>query len=179
MSVHLSSLRQPPKVGRFYLVPVIRDFRYMGRVGTSPVIGPAHTDNGILNFPHRHYHVDARFLTAAQVRLIENWTGNTVDGAVGQWPLHDRTVELPRGRPAVARRKCRSADSNYAHGGKPTIQQLRKSYGDEVQPVRLPDGRVLCPHRKADLTQYPADGDGIVTCPLHGLRVCVGKAVAA
>lgn len=179
MIAQLSSLREPPEVGRFYLVPVIRDFKYMGRVDSWPVIGPAHTDNDILNFLHRHYHVDARFLTATQVKFIENWSGHTVNGAVGRWPLHTRGVDLPRGRPNVARRKCRTADSNYVYGDNPVIQELRKAYGERVEPVRLSDGRVLCPHRKADLTQFPVDDDGIVTCPLHGLRVCVGKANAA
>ena len=167
----LSDLREPPVVGQFYMVPVIRDYRYFARVDVWPVIGPKHSDGEFIKFFDEHYHVDARFLTAAQERFVMNqrqaWS---IEYVVGSSVLASRGHELPKGRPALARRKCRRSNYGYAFGHMDGIKALRDHYG-EPDAIALDDGRKLCPHRKADLTQFPTDRDGFVTCPLHGLRV--------
>jgi hypothetical protein len=176
----LSDLREPPVVGRFYLVPVIRDYPYCGKVDTWPVLGPKHSDGEFIKFFHQHYHVDARFLTAAQERYILRTAPerySTIEGCVGGWPLSNSGRDLPKGRPVLARRKCRRETYGYAFGHQDGIKALRAYYGERVEAVRLDDGRVLCPHRKADLTQFPPDADGMVMCPLHGLNVCVRGAL--
>lgn len=176
----LSDLREPPVVGQFYLVPVVPSYPYCGIMGEWPVIGPKHVDGEFINFHLEHYHVDARFLTASQERRVTNYySAYSIEGGVGRAPLCSRGSELPKGRPVLARRKCRRSGYGYAHGDKEGIKALRAHYG-EPDAVRLDDGRVLCPHRKADLTQFPTDADGFVTCPLHGLRVrCATAKVAA
>ena len=170
----LADLREPPVVGQFYLVPVVRNFRYYGIVGDWPVIGPKHRDVDFFNFPHEHYHVDARFLSAAQERVVlSNFYASEIEHAVGKAPLFDLVTALPKGRPQLGRRKCRRATYGHTFGDQPAIRALRKHFGEVVEAIRLDDGRILCPHRKADLTQFPVESDGTVMCPLHGLRVCV------
>lgn len=183
MTPILSDLRAPPEVGRFYLVPVIRDVEWCGHRHDWPVLGPLHSDADFFNFPAAHYHVDARFLTKRQQRVGEKWARwhgpATVERAVGAAPLADwRQQVIPRGRPSLARRRCVRASYGYAYEDKDQVQRLRQHFGGSpVEPIRRGDGRLLCPHRKVDLSSFPPDPDGLVICPLHGLHVrCGGPA---
>jgi hypothetical protein len=179
----LSDLREPPVAGRFYLVPFVR-FTYLGHLDRWPVIGPMHTDLRHFNFPEPHYHVDARFLTARQVARVKAFArfttfdglseDKTLAGIVGGHPLAKRRreeVALPKHRPSLMRRKCRSAVALHVHGARNPVKALRADYTDPAMPITKADGRQLCPHRKVDLSSFPPDEHGIVTCPLHGLRV--------
>ena len=155
------------------MVPVV-NYIYCGIAGDWPVIGPMHTDVEHFNFPHAHYHVDPRFLTEQQARRTARYLGHFYGSlaAVTQAHVLYRLGEPhEKGRPILKRRKCRSADTPYVNGGKPAIQALRADYPDPAEPIRRADGRLLCPHRKADLSSLVPDEHGIVTCPLHGLRV--------
>ncbi|GGN49586.1 hypothetical protein GCM10011349_20370 [Novosphingobium indicum] len=169
----LSDLRVPPVPGQFYMVPVV-PYIYCGVKGDWPVIGPMHTDLEHFNFPDAHYHVDPRFLTEQQARRVERY-GGTFYGSLAAvtqaQPLFRRGEPHEKGRPILKLRKCRSADTPYVHGGKPVIQALRADYPNPAEPIRRTDGRLLCPHRKADLSSLVPDDQGIVTCPLHGLHV--------
>lgn len=174
MTRRLSDLREPPVEGRSYLVPAI-SYPYFGAMDVWPVFGPMHTDVEFLHFPHAHYHVDARFLTARQhQRLLTHAEWGGIETVVGRWPLKTMGTALPTGRPGLIRRRCRRAGYGHAFQNNPTIEAMRAHYGHPAPAVRLADGRVLCPHRKADLTQLPPDDAGNVLCPLHGLKVCVG-----
>lgn len=178
----LSDLREPPVVGQFYLVPVVRADCYAGLFRDLPVIGPAHTDVQHFNFPHRHYHIDARFLTKMERDIIRRAYYPDVDHhfVVGAMPLTNlQDGGIKPGRPKLARRRCASTAAVYRHDDKPAVRAFREEFGTP-DAIELPDGRKLCPHRKADLTQFPTDADGFVTCPLHGLRVrCAEAKVAA
>lgn len=174
----LADLREPPVVGKFYMVPAIENYPYHGRVDSWPVIGPMHTDADFFDFRSAHYHVDARFITTRQEHFLLNRSPlYSLEAIVGGYPLSSRGDELPKGRPKLVRRKCRRAIYGYAYGGMEAVQRMRHHYGDPAAPIRLQDGRLLCPHRKVDLSQFPADAEGIVTCPLHGLRVRCGTAL--
>ena len=167
----LSSLREPPVPGRFYMVPVV-PYTYLKYKGEWPVLGAMHTDVAHFNFPHVHYHVDPRFLTKRQVEQVEGYYSVWSLAAVTQGqPLHRRDEPLPKGRPILKRRKCRSIETPYAHDDKAPVLALRADYSDSALPIAKPDGRLLCPHRKVDLSSLVPDEQGIVTCPLHGLRV--------
>lgn len=170
----LSELREPPVVGRFYMVPVIEDYAWCGRIDAWPVIGPLHTDADFFKFTDPHYHIDARFMTARQETTAASMRhGATLEGAVGSYPLSNRYRSLPKGLPVLRRRKCRRASYSNACTARPEVMALQEHFGTAPAAIVRPDGKLLCPHRKADLSQFPADADGIVTCPLHGLRVCV------
>lgn len=179
MTPLLSELREPPVVGRFYMVPVVRG-HVAGRLSDWPVLGPRHNDQDTFpHFPWDHYHLDGRFLSPRQANILldTSWTGSDLAKQVGLWVMpHDPASKrvLPRGRPPVLRRKCQRDALEYAHGDKNPIISLRERFGAVVEPRLLADGRRLCPHRKVDLSSFPPDADGIVVCPLHGLRVRCG-----
>jgi hypothetical protein len=170
----LSDLREPPVVGRFYMVPVVR-FIWCGVEADWPVLGPMHSDREFFNFERRHYHVEARFVGARLAARAARDTSGGVADAAQRFPLsrrNDRDApELPDGRPPLKRMKCQATAFPYLHGHQIAVIDLRSHYGEPAEPIRRPDGRLLCPHRKVDLSQFVPDDSGIVTCPLHGLRV--------
>lgn len=189
----LSELREPAVVGSYYLVPVVRH-RWFNRLADWPVIGPMHTDRDFFAFPDKHYHIDHRFLTDATAKWVRSkafWRSRTGDDdgdlalICSGYPLAETPLygKLPTGRPNFARRRC-----HRPHIATPLLRKMpeemrtafRDHYGDRgstaalaAPAIKLADGRRLCPHRKVDLSSLPADGEGVVTCPLHGLKVCV------
>jgi hypothetical protein len=181
----LADLRAPPIKGRAYMVPVVRAI-YHRREDDWPVLGPLHSDKAFFNFVHPHYHVDARFVSAALARrLVDAAPWQAIDGMTFAealtfvctgWPL------LPgKAKPRLAEMTCRRAGVGSPIGrlsygtAKDKMVKMQAHYNDPAQPLRQPDGRLLCPHKKVDLSQFPPDRDGIVVCPLHGLRVQCGR----
>jgi hypothetical protein len=185
----LSDLREPPKVGHWYMVPVVR-YEWHGILDDWPVLGPLHADAEFFGFPHKHYHCDARFLTYRQAQIGVSSLSyelshlsrpERVAFACLAWPLSDRpdwkdrkgppTELVPRHRPKLKRLRCSRLGVGVSLGivggkGLKATTEMHRHYGDPAPPIRLADGRLLCPHRKAD---------GVVTCPLHGLRVQCGR----
>lgn len=187
----LADLREPPVFGRFYMVPTVT-YRLRGLISDWPVIGPIHTDHDHINFPHLHFHLDGRFLNARERKAIRDvWWGPevAVNAAVVVQPIRfDKQTdesyardlaayggEIAR-RPTLRKRRCVSSTYRWAADDlakwRPALQA---DYGEPAKAICKRDGRKLCPHRKVDLSQFPADADGIVTCPLHGLRVRVSE----
>lgn len=177
----LSTLREPPVVGRYYMVPVIRNYPYFGKVGTWPVLGPLHSDKEHFNFPWPHYHIDIRFLTAREAAFIDRMGsiyGRSLIGEVQAKPLYSHGEPPHKGRPALARRKCTREAALYVYGAQAPVKALRADYPDPAPAIARPDGRLLCPHRKVDLSSFAPDANGVVVCPLHGLRVQCAKVAA-
>jgi hypothetical protein len=188
----LSELREPPVVGRFYMVPAIQYPWLDSENGLQwwPVAGPLHTDADFFDFDQLHYHVDMRFLTAHQDSFVKRhgdwWLSGRelLEGTAGRYPLAQRGpagvyIPPPRGRPPLIRRKCRRAErSEYQFADTKQVVALNKHYRGRkagAEPLRLADGRILCPHRKYDLSQHTPDEKGLVVCPLHGLKVKCGR----
>lgn len=168
----LADLREPPIVGRYYLVPLVT-YLWFGRTDHWPVLGPAHHDVEHFNFPAVHYHIDVRFLTARQAAFCARggFGPNGIEAIAQRSPLQTRGQPIPKGLPRLSRRKCRSDSVLYMFGEAQPVKDLRANYPSPAQPIRRADGRLLCPHRKVDLSSFRPDSLGIVTCPLHGLRV--------
>lgn len=176
----LSDLREPPVRGRFYMVPVV-SYTYFDRSDLWPVLGPKHHDRGAVGFPHIHYHLDPRFVSAVQARYLRSRAyGNSVEQTAAIYPLA-RTDMPPPERAHLVRLRCRVGTWEYQPPRlRPRwLDAFDQEYGEVAKPIQLRDGRMLCPHRKVDLSSLAADADGIVTCPLHGLRVCVRQQVPA
>lgn len=181
----LSDLRAPPVVGRFYMVPVIEDFPWYGRVRDWPVLGPQHADVEFFNFRYLHYHIDIRFVVERDFRYMAAHSAPRCHGKSDTYaaalsasaaPLHNMRRPLPKGRPRLMPRQCRREGM-----GAPIVDyvpliigEMEARYGSPAEPIRRRDGRLLCPHRKVDLASFPPDAEGIVVCPLHGLRVRCG-----
>jgi hypothetical protein len=162
------------EVGKIYLVPTVR-YSWHGRMSDWPVFGPLHSDAEFFDFPWKHYHVDIRFLSDAELRIIGRKFAPEPDAlfygiarAYGA-PLASRDkAEHPQ--PGVRRRKCHRQWDYYPHGDKAAVIALRAAFSDK-QLIQK-DGDLLCPHRGVSLATIPPDENGVITCPLHGLKWC-------
>lgn len=166
----IDRMTEAPVPGKFYLVPVVTA-RWYHLMGEWPVIGPKHQDFDFFNFDEAHYHIDARFLTAKQRKHAKEgpmWrygiAENVQAAPLGAHHQHDDKLPTPK----FKRRKCWTEDVGYVYGDKPQIQNLRKHFAG----AQCPEGSAgwICPHRKAPLGSV-AVIDGVITCPLHGLRI--------
>ena len=54
------SMSEIYEVGKFYTVPTVEGTLHRKR-DIWVILGPKHTDEGVVNFPHTHYHLDYRF----------------------------------------------------------------------------------------------------------------------
>src|SRR5258708_5362853 len=145
--------------GRFYLVPTVRA-KWYGKLADWPVVGPLHEDREFFRFELDHYHVDPRFLP----RRMK-------DGVVDR--AFSAPLCIPPLPPAMMkRRKCVRSHVDYflPYFGRDTspVDVLRKHFAG--QQCAAGKGGWICPHRKASLGSIQPV-DGIITCPLHGLRI--------
>lgn len=185
----ITHLREPPVVGRRYLVPTVFYPWLNDTPRAWPVYLPKHDDAEHLNFPWAHYHVDPRFLnkrdTAFAAVSTRGREGAPPDDAglaeftTQARPLSYRdgsalTGHLPHPAIVWAARRCYRSGVGYRAGHIPVIQDLRVHFaGRQCKAVR---SGWVCPHKRYPLgSLQPVDG--VVTCPLHGLRVRVSDGV--
>lgn len=177
----VTSLAAPPVVGQRYLVPTV-EYIWQGYMPQPwPVFLPKHEDAEILKFPWDHYHVDPRFLDRRR------WERACADGAWGSgWGedsdgyaqcqraplmrLEGVSGEIEPHGPVVWRRlRCARSEIRYVHGHQKTIGALRGHFaGRTCKHART---GWVCPHKHFPLGSIAPDDDGVITCPLHGLRV--------
>lgn len=170
MIPRIDAIEGQPVVERFYLVPTVLA-EWHGRMATWPVIGPKHHDAHCLKFEWMHYHLDARFVSSSSNDL-HFWRSVTAS------PLMTSSGINPDGlpEPVWLRRKCRRLANpyqaeiyNYAElsGGAPWKCHFAEWVGRQAKR----DSRGwICPHRNVSLAGQPIV-DGVITCPLHLLRI--------
>ena len=173
---NLSDLRTPPVIGQFYMVPTI-DYIWIGRRRIWPVIGPMHHDKGPINFDELHYHIDGRFLNKHDLNFANKSSGLTSVSEINdrpisklRWSKHD-DPPFPL-TPTLKKKRC--TNLNYAWRVPSIMTEkwlLPETYGAPAPAIHLRDGRILCPHRKANLASFAPDENGYVKCPIHGLMV--------
>lgn len=177
-------LKAPPVLGKFYLVPAVRwSFNTTFGIGDPaktleqlealpcakwwPVWGRKHNDIEFFNFPHEHYHIDPRFLTKRQWKEFD-WGSHPPLAALQGKPLNHR--DLPDGPPraVLKRMKCTSLDVTWQHGEAKAVIQIQKKFAGH----RCRDSKIglICPHQRFPLGSIEPV-DGVITCPLHGLRI--------
>lgn len=146
--------------GRFYLVPTVRG-EWFGKFGDWPVIGPLHDDREIFRFEIDHYHVDGRFLSRKVRNVFRVFT----------YALHAYRGKPPLPPVVMKRRKCIRSHVDYClpyfRDASP-VDVLRKHFAGHQCVAGK--GGWICPHRKASLGSIQPV-DGVITCPLHGLRI--------
>jgi phenylpropionate dioxygenase-like ring-hydroxylating dioxygenase large terminal subunit len=158
----IDQLSAPPVEGQNYLVPVVHG-QWMSQTGWWPVMGEIHEDAKFFHFRQQHYHLDRRFLAREAL----------ADAAVGA-PLHARE-DVPLSGVEWKRRRCHRADipfPTYPHA----VRELQDALAGAQCP-RSPHGGWICPHRRFDLSTV-APKDGVLLCPLHGLRVDAATGLA-
>ena len=154
-------LTEPPVEGRFYLVRCVQG-KWNGAIGMWPVWGPRHVDPSV-GFPWVHYHINRYFVDefdqmhAARTPISEDHPG------------HNQT--LPE--PILRRRKCKmSVPCAFPHELAMKSGNKWKVFLKSFVGVQCRRGNGwVCPHRGLDLGIMAPDKDGVITCPLHGVRV--------
>ncbi|MFT4095912.1 MAG: Rieske 2Fe-2S domain-containing protein [Rhodoblastus sp.] len=152
-------------VGKFYLVRAIF-YPWYGHERWWPVLGPAHSDPEFFNFEQRHYHLDGRFLSDAALWPAPRSLYQPL-AAVFNAPLATRDKAVPRAE--RRKMKCARSKIEYLAVARKEVAALNSAFAGQ-QAKRAKTGWI-CPHRRALLNALPADAEGILTCPLHGLRI--------
>jgi hypothetical protein len=168
---HIDTLTAPPVIGKRYLVPTVRG-RWRDKIRNWPVMGGLHEDRRFFNFPHLHYHLDGRFFpTNVLGSLLQQILNNPLTGVFNYGP------DFPLG-PVVWRNSvCRyntELPREFSESG--PVTALTKSLANTQ--CRRKESGWICPHRGFALGSVPVH-DGIITCPLHGLRIVAETGVVA
>ena len=189
----------PLEIGRYYRVPCVYTGQAAtAKREWLPYIGGLHLDTRFFKFDLYHVHVDERFLSVrhALMREIEVFRGEATylevnakvystfydpksehgSDALGAPPSRissyssavEKAAFRQAIRPAFGERTlmCRRTEKARPNstGHMVSIKQIRDHYAGRS----LVNGR-HCPHQHADL-QGCTPTDGIIECPLHGLR---------
>lgn len=170
-----------PEVGRYYLVPQLRQLRASYWKDTPPILlwipvhGPLHEDAEIIGFPHQHYHVDTRFMSEAFCyRYLGNYKtdfylqGKTYAQEAMIIPVIVNSqatyYKLESPEPVLRKRLCQRETPEFVW---PTTfgPKLQAAYAN----CQLDPENPICPHRGFKLSGLP-EKDGVVVCPGHGIR---------
>ena len=156
--------------GKTYRVPVAHG-TWRHRTRDWVILGPRHEDAEFLDFPYQHWHLDPRFVPRSVVGDGTHDDWRYILGAPLMDAINPSTGWVAPRYIGIRRHKMLrqvSADLLHrvfamasTHGG---MHQLRTAYcGQHLRGT-------VCPHRGADLRGFEPDADGMVICPLHGLR---------
>lgn len=184
MTPSIDTLPAAPIIGKYYMVPTVH-YNCCGYVSDWPVFGPRHDDAEIIGFPWPHYHHDSRFMTARQFRAVVAYGGlwrpdyvniaalplHRLKNGANQGPDHYE-VTVPHPKPIYKKLLCKRDMHMFPVPGVDVaedsfVTKMRKHYKDDC--LRVTENGTFCPHRGVRLdTLKPVDG--VITCPLHGLR---------
>lgn len=162
---------KPYEVGKRFAIQCVHG-RLYDHIAWWPVMGEAHRDAEIVNFPHLHYHVDWRFVSdrTYQRHVGRPSRGESINAHVVPLMLLPRLApntamdDAPHEIVSKVRRlKCKRMLPAYPHGLTGWMNALAAHYAGACLK------RGVCPHRGYDISREPVV-DGVVTCPLHGLR---------
>ncbi|RAX42424.1 Rieske 2Fe-2S domain-containing protein [Rhizobium tropici] len=170
MTPRLDQLAAPVEIGKFYLVPTV-EAEWYGRVQPWPVIGPKHSDAHCLRFEEQHYHPDPRFI-AARRRDDDYNFWRFVAAAPITTNKRINSAGLPR--PVWRRRKCLRPANPWLQDIFELVQlngNWQCHFAEWTGKQAKHDGRGwVCPHRAVPLADH-APVAGVITCPLHMLRI--------
>lgn len=182
----VTDLSAQPVVGSYYLVPTVT-YEYDGKILAWPVYPSHHEDDEHLNFPWPHYHFDPRFLTHRMMSGFreDGWTSRTEAEKVsarvlqrnkmGMWSgvrpsVEQAAADTVQHPPIVWRRmQCKREAPVYPYGHAKPIQAVQAAFAG--QQCRKNAAGWVCPHKNYPLGSHATDADGVITCPLHGLRI--------
>ena len=154
-------LTAPPVKGKAYLVRCVRG-TWNHESGVWPVWGPKHDDAKFIDFYWTHYHVN-RFFIAPNRQLL----------ACGH-PLSEGFVGGPQqlSRPTLLRRVCETeSPMPFPLKIVTTREAWRKMYAHFAGTQCKRVNGWVCPHKGFDLGPIAPRPDGVIVCPLHGIRI--------
>lgn len=176
----LDKMTESPVVGRYYLVPTVRG-TWHNQIRDWPVIGPEHEDQQFFNFPYPHYHVDGRFLTHAEKRTAISsrwWDNEDMDDreqlarvCIGS-PLQANDLINKTGLPKPILKRKRCGLSVLPLPPTVAMAQTWQVMAKHFAGRKCAHGKRgwVCPHQNVALGSV-LSVDGVITCPLHGLRI--------
>ena len=171
MIQRVEDLKEPPVVGRYYMVPCVEVQTGVSGLsaGFWPVTGPQHEDHDVIGFPYRHWHVDLRFLSAQQAGEKAMQWGSVLTTERKTWCFWPGPGDI-EGIPGIAtqvtmqRRRCMRTAEWFPRLRALWMSELEQKHESCVVKC----GK--CPHRGLPLESLPRERGDIVTCPGHGLR---------
>lgn len=191
-------LKEPPVVGNWYLVPAILwQFRMPWDADSSsdeeiitklqkakgakwwPVWGSKHNDVEFFNFETLHYHIDPRFLTKRHRAEASGYGDRTTLQTIQAQPLNHAKLKSGPPKPQLRRMRCSMAHSEWGYADRVTVANLNTAFAGKQ--CAMGKRGFVCPHKLFPLGSIEAV-DGVITCPLHGLRIdaktgsCIGAA---
>jgi Rieske [2Fe-2S] domain len=181
-------LKEPPVVGKWYMVPAILWNRNHGKWDTGdmseadliadlrnsngakwwPVWGIKHDDVEYFNFRHLHYHIDPRFLTKRHAAELVGFGSRAVLQCAQAQPINHLHLRSGPPRPTLRRMRCTLDHSKWGFSDSSIVVEMNKSFAGK----QCGSGKrgFVCPHKHFPLGSVKAI-NGVVTCPLHGLRI--------
>lgn len=179
-----SEVKGKIEVGKFYLVP----FATGVDISDTPILLPAHRDKDLFPSTHgasrMHYHRDIRFdpdWAYKETPVYGNEHYQTTNGfryiSRDTKPLKEdsnpgRFIEEVDVLEIVwKRRKARRQFPEFTK----EIVDRNKRFHKPLQDIAIKEGYCLkakkvCPHRGFNLDSIPPDENGLIECPMHGLR---------
>lgn len=191
MIQRVTELTEPPVIGQRYLVPTVlypwapgatkaeRARRFDIPARPWPVLGNRHEDREHLGFPWMHYHVDSRFVTEREYKRVSRYGVGHYEGAAVVFegvPLNYLGAEedelgnrKPLPHPPVVWKAMTCRRPLHAVTRVPELAaKLTPHYEGKV--CKRGKAGFICPHKNLSLGSMPVV-DGVITCPLHGLRI--------
>ena len=181
-ALNKSNKQTSMQLGKFYEVRCLRtDWSKTNKPEWIPVIGPIHDDRDHIKFDEQHFHVDFRFLgKKLRIAAAEHRHGNRGINLVFVLPISkvlplqsDSWLKLndpmlqnfpEESYMKTMKLKFKTEYPEYDFEP-PWLLSMETAYRN----ARLgPD--MICPHRGTDLNGMKTDENGLLTCPLHGLR---------
>lgn len=173
----IDRMTEGPIAGRWYMVPTVLATWNM-EVKHWPVVGPLHDDEQFFKFPHMHYHVDGRFLTRRQqIAAIGFWGPDSLHERLARVcmgsPLQTNAIGCNPGglpKPVLMKKKCTIAAILPGHDITEATTQRAMVAHFAGRICKHCKRGFICPHQNVALGAV-AVIDGVITCPLHGLRI--------
>lgn len=159
----IDQLTAPPEVGGWYMVPTVHG-RWHGKAAHWPVMGTLHEDTKFFRFNDQHYHLDRRFLALADTYSA---VGAPLHHGPAPWKGRGQPTD-PMPAPVWRRLRCRRSEMGFPSYVREVKEMQAALAGAQCQ---RDDIGWICPHRQFSLGSIAADAAGIITCPLHGLRI--------
>jgi hypothetical protein len=152
------------EVGKFYDVPCVRTLCAVWGSEPGlwlPIFGGLHEDADIIGFQWQHWHIDWRFASNKFMERASYKWEHRYDKSFFARVVRER--DLADGI-TIKRRKCLRQMPDFPSQVE-WMLELEKEYRNHVLSDCL-----KCPHRGANLSAMVPDENGLVVCPMHGLR---------